>query len=110
VLVRSRETRWQQEAFLVALVCTTPPTGHQTWTMQLLAGKLIESKIVEPPLSGETVRRPLKNDLKPWLRSKWCILKVSAEFVWHMEDVLDLCAEPYDPYFPAVCFDERPIS
>ena len=50
----------KQEAFLVALACTTPPTGHQTWTMQLLAGKLIESKIVEPPLSDETVRRALK--------------------------------------------------
>ncbi len=50
----------KQEAFLVALACTIPPTGHQTWTMQLLAGKLIESKIVEPPLSDETVRRTLK--------------------------------------------------
>lgn len=53
----------KQEAFLVALACTTPPIGHQTWTMQLLAGKLIESKIVEPPLSDETVRRILKKTI-----------------------------------------------
>ena len=31
---------------------------------------------------------------------------MSAEFVAHMEDVLDLCAQPYDPRRPVVCFDE----
>ena len=31
---------------------------------------------------------------------------MSAEFVAHMEDVLDLYAEPYDPKRPVVCFDE----
>ena len=29
-----------------------------------------------------------------------------ADFVAHMEDVLDLHAEPYDPQRPVVCFDE----
>ena len=31
---------------------------------------------------------------------------MSADFVAHMEDVLDLYAEPYDPERPVVCFDE----
>ncbi len=31
---------------------------------------------------------------------------MSADFVAHMEDVLDLYAEPYDPHRPVVCFDE----
>ena len=31
---------------------------------------------------------------------------MSADFVAHMEDVLDLYAEPYDPQRPVVCFDE----
>ena len=31
---------------------------------------------------------------------------MSAEYVAHMEDVLDLYAEPYDPERPVVCFDE----
>ena len=31
---------------------------------------------------------------------------MSADFVAHMEDVLDLYAEPYDPQRPLVCFDE----
>lgn len=32
--------------------------------------------------------------------------QANAEFVYHMEDVLDLYHEPYDPYYPLVCFDE----
>ena len=31
---------------------------------------------------------------------------VNADFVYHMEDVLDLYAEPQDPKRPRVCFDE----
>jgi DDE superfamily endonuclease len=33
---------------------------------------------------------------------------VSAEFVWRMEDILDLYTELYDPQYPLVCFDESP--
>lgn len=40
----------------------------------------------------------------------WCIPTVSSEFVWHMEDVLDMYAQPYDPRYPMVCFDERPFQ
>ena len=37
----------------------------------------------------------------------WCIPpKASAEFVYHMEDVLDVYHRPYDPRFPVVCVDE----
>ena len=31
---------------------------------------------------------------------------MSADFVAHMEEILDLYAEPYDPQQPVVCFDE----
>ena len=31
---------------------------------------------------------------------------MSADFVAHMEDVLELYAEPYDPERPVICFDE----
>ena len=34
------------------------------------------------------------------------IPSVGAEFVWRMEDLLDLYAEPYDPARPVVGFDE----
>ncbi|MGQ0816293.1 MAG: helix-turn-helix domain-containing protein [Gemmatimonadota bacterium] len=36
----------KQEAFLVALACTDPLKGRERWTMQLLADKLIELRIV----------------------------------------------------------------
>jgi hypothetical protein len=35
---------------------------------------------------------------------------VSAAFVWRLEDILDLYAEPYDPQYPLVCFDESPYQ
>jgi transposase len=47
------------EATLVAWACSTPPDDHKQWTMQLLADKLVELKLVEA-ISDETVRRTLK--------------------------------------------------
>lgn len=35
---------------------------------------------------------------------------MSAEFVWRMEDVLELYEEPHDPKRPTVCFDEMPYQ
>lgn len=48
-----------QEAYLVALACSSPPDGRARWTMQLLADRLIELDQVES-ISDETVRRSLK--------------------------------------------------
>ena len=31
---------------------------------------------------------------------------MSPAFVWHMEDVLDLCAAPYNARRPQVCFEK----
>ena len=37
----------------------------------------------------------------------WCIPpKHSAEFVYHMEDVLEVYRRPYDPKRPVICIDE----
>lgn len=47
------------EAYLVALACSDPPEGRDTWTMQLLADRLVELNYVES-ISDETVRRRLK--------------------------------------------------
>src|SRR4029453_13374943 len=49
----------KQEAFLVALACSTPPAGRVHWTMQLLAERLVTLQLVEA-ISDETVRRVLK--------------------------------------------------
>ncbi len=49
----------RQEAYLIALACSTPPAGRQRWTMQLLADRLVKIEVVES-ISDETVRRVLK--------------------------------------------------
>ena len=103
---RYRKLDDRGEAHLIALACSEPPEGHEHWTLRLLAGQVVELGLA-PSLSHETVRLHLKkNSLKPWQKQEWCIPKVSAEFVAHMEDVLDLYAQPYDPRRPVVCFDE----
>ena len=48
-----------------------------------------------------------ENQLKPWLTQHWCIPpEHDAEFVWRMEDVLEVYTRPYDPRRPQVCLDE----
>ncbi len=49
----------KEESLLVALACSDAPEGRSEWTMQLLADKLVELKVVER-ISDETVRRTLK--------------------------------------------------
>ncbi|MDF2712938.1 MAG: transposase [Nonomuraea muscovyensis] len=46
-------------ATLVGLACTTPPAGRATWTMRLLADRLVELGAIDA-VSDETVRRRLK--------------------------------------------------
>ena len=47
------------EARLVALACAEPPLGRVSWTLKLLADRLVEREIVES-ISTETVRQTLK--------------------------------------------------
>jgi len=47
------------EAHLIAVACSDPPSGHEYWTLRLLAGRLVELGVVEG-ISHETVRRTLK--------------------------------------------------
>jgi transposase len=97
----------EQEAHLVALACTPPPVGRRRWTLRLLADKLVELRYVDG-VSHETVRVVLrKNALKPWLTKRWCIPpEQSGEFVWRMEDILEVYTRPCDPKRPQVCLDE----
>lgn len=36
--------------------------------------------------------------------------EADAEFVAHMEDVLDVYSRPYDPNVPVLCMDEQPVQ
>ena len=54
-----RKLQGKQEAFLIALACSKPPSGRKIWTMQMLADKLVELEVVDS-ISDETIRRTLK--------------------------------------------------
>lgn len=56
---RERKLDGRAEARLIALACSAPPEGRQEWTLQLLADRLVELKIVDA-ICDETVRRVLK--------------------------------------------------
>jgi len=57
---RHKKLDGKQEAFLVALACSDAPEGRESWSLQLLADKLVELQVVEAPVSYETVRATLK--------------------------------------------------
>ena len=56
---RTRRLDGAQEARLIAVACSTPPTGHARWTLRLLADRLVELGVVEgiPPPSHRSTRR-----------------------------------------------------
>jgi transposase len=56
---RTRRLDGRQEAHLIALACSEPPTGHEHWTLRLLAERMVKLEYVED-LSHETVRQTLK--------------------------------------------------
>lgn len=83
-------TSGEQEAMLVALACSEPPTGRARWTLKVLADEWVQLTDLDS-VSADTVRRRLaENELKPWRKRMWCIRRVDAEFVARMEEVLDL--------------------
>jgi transposase len=56
---RERKLDGVAETHLVALAVSQPPDGRACWTMQLLADKLVELRIVDS-ICDESVRRTLK--------------------------------------------------
>lgn len=56
---QKRKIDGEQEAHLIALCCSEVPTGHEHWTMRLLADKMVELGYVEH-VSHKTVWETLK--------------------------------------------------
>jgi transposase len=103
-----RKLSASDEALLVAVACSAPPTGRATWTLALLADALVQLT-AHPQLSRHTIGRRLQeNALKPWQRKMWCVPKIDADYVARMEDVLDLYRTPPVPGTAVVCVDETP--
>lgn len=107
----SRKLDGEQEAHLIALACSQPPEGYAHWSLRLLADRMVKLEYVDS-LSHETVRQAMnRNELKPWQKKEWCIPpEANAQFVYHMEDVLDVYKRPADALHPVVCFDESPYQ
>lgn len=60
---RTKLLEGKTEAFLIATACSQPPEGRESWTMQLLADRLVELNLVEK-ISDETIRRTLKKTIE----------------------------------------------
>ncbi len=56
---RARKLDGGGEAFLVATACSAAPEGRKSWTLRLLADRLVECDIVDS-ISPEAVRQTLK--------------------------------------------------
>ena len=56
---RARRLDGEQEAHLIALMCSQAPEGQARWTLRLLADKMVELAYVDS-VSHETVRQVLK--------------------------------------------------
>ncbi len=54
-----RKLDGEQEARLIALACSEPPTGRKSWTLRMLAERLVALEVVDT-VSYETVRQVLK--------------------------------------------------
>lgn len=56
---KARKLDGRGEATLVALTCSTPPSGSARWNLRLLRDRLIEMEVVES-IALDTVRTTLK--------------------------------------------------
>ena len=106
-LSRQKILDGEKEAKVIALCCGAKPCGPRTLDVAAAGrtGRRTGHRRIDFPRDGAPVSK--KNELKPWQKSMWCIPpKHNAEFVFHMENVLEVYQRPYDPRFPLICMDE----
>ena len=108
-----RKTGAHEDALLVSIACSTPPSGRCRWTLSLLAERWVALTAMEEVLSQretgslECIRQRLKaNQLKPWQQKMWCVGQMDAAYIAQMEHILDVYAEPSCPERPLVNVDE----
>jgi len=58
-----RKLDGEKEARLITIACSQPPEGYASWTLDLLADKMVELKIIDA-ISGKTIGRVLKKRVK----------------------------------------------
>ena len=76
-----RKLTGREETLLVAVACSDPPAGRARWTLELLAGEMVQ-RTEHEGLSRETVRRRLaEQSVKLWQRKSGAFL-VSTPSTW----------------------------
>ena len=101
-----RKTGAHEDALLVSIACSTPPSGRCRWTLSLLAERWVALTAMEE-VSLECIRQRLKaNRLKPWQQKMWCVGQMDAAYIVQMEHIPDVYAEPSCPEVPLVNVDE----
>ena len=94
------KTTGDAEAKIIATACAATSVGRARWTISTISLLTHEmALILEEPLRCTTIGRVLRrNNLRHHLSEYWCILpKEDADFVAHMEDILEVYQRPYDP-------------
>lgn len=101
----------RERSRIIAMVCSSPPSGFYRWTLDLIVEETQKRKLVPGSISRETIRIILQeHDLKPWQEKMWCIGELDKEYIERMEDILDVYERPYDRRYPVICLDEKPVA
>ncbi len=96
----------EQEAKLITIACSTSRRPRSVVPSNACPRRWLNSSMSRRSVTDGSANTQ-KNELKPHLKKMWCIPpKQSAEFVYHMEDVLDVYKRPYDSKYPVICMDE----
>ena len=103
---RQKKLDGQGEARLVALACGEPPEGRVSWTLKLLADRLVECEIVDS-ISTETVRQTLKKTNQA-LAEGVLVHPAPRQRRVRVRDgsVLEVYHRPYGDNEVLVCLDE----
>jgi len=68
---------------------------------------------IHTTINHETVRQtPKKNRMNTKRSTEYCVIppEANAEFVAHMENVLETYEKPFDASQPVVCMNEQPVQ
>ena len=103
---RYRKLDDRGEAHRIALACSPTPPGHDHWTLCAFWQGRWWSWGWRPPCPTRESATGSKKRSQAVAEAGVVHPQGGRGVVAHMEDVLDLYAEPHDPQRPVVCFDE----
>ena len=75
-----RKLDTKAEAHLVALACSDPPKGRARWTLELLAGRMVQDKKVESISDVCILSYLTARNVKPWVEKNVVHTKDNSDF------------------------------